>query len=83
MPETPRDNAFCPHTILQDDIMVVPDAMQDERFADNPLVDGAPNIRFYTGCPIRVSSNHGEEKFLISTLCIVDYNPRDLCEEEV
>ncbi|KAL3773627.1 hypothetical protein ACHAW5_008214 [Stephanodiscus triporus] len=83
VPETPRDNAFCAHTILQDDIMVVPDAMQDERFADNPLVDGAPNIRFYAGCPIRVSSNNGEEKFPIGTLCIVDYKPRDLCEEEV
>lgn len=81
--ETPRDHAFCAHTVLQDDIMVVPDAMQDERFADNPFVDGAPNIRFYAGCPIRVSSSNGEDKFPIGTLCIIDYKPRDLCEEEV
>ncbi len=82
--ETPRDSAFCAHTILGDDIMVVPDALQDERFADNPLVDGEPNIRFYAGCPIRISSsNNSEEKFPIGALCIIDYKPRDLCEAEL
>jgi GAF domain-containing protein len=69
---------------MGDDIMVVPDALQDERFADNPLVDGDPNIRFYAGCPIRVSSsNDSEEKFPIGSLCIIDYKPRNLCEEEL
>jgi CheY-like chemotaxis protein len=82
--ETARDHAFCAHAIMGDDIMVVPDALQDERFADNPLVDGDPNIRFYAGCPIRVSlSNDSEEKFPIGSLCIIDYKPRNLCEEEL
>jgi ribonuclease BN (tRNA processing enzyme)/CheY-like chemotaxis protein len=81
--ETPRDHAFCAHAILQDGVMVVPDAMQDERFADNPLVDGEPKIRFYAGCPIRVSSSYSKEKLAIGTLCIIDYKPRDLCAEEL
>jgi GAF domain-containing protein len=81
--ETPRDHAFCAHAILQDGVMVVPDAMQDERFADNPLVDGGPKIRFYAGCPIRVSSGDSKEKLPIGTLCIIDYKPRDLCAEEL
>ena len=79
--ETPRDRAFCAHAILDDGIMVVPDALQDERFADNPLVEGAPNVRFYAGCPIHVSSKEG--KMPIGTLCLIDSKPHDLREEEL
>lgn len=81
--ETPRDHAFCAHAILEDGVMVVPDALQDARFADNPLVEGAPNVRFYAGCPIRVSSNGSSEKLPIGTLCVIDSKPRDLGEDQL
>mmetsp|Transcript_30372 Transcript_30372/g.55047 ORF Transcript_30372/g.55047 Transcript_30372/m.55047 type:complete len:792 (+) Transcript_30372:86-2461(+) len=85
--ETPRDHAFCAHAILEDGIMVVPDALQDARFADNPLVAGAPDIRFYAGCPINVSNPNegtdGNAKMPIGTLCIIDDKPRDLRSEEL
>ena len=82
--ETPRDHAFCAHAILEDGIMVIPDALQDARFADNPLVAGNPKIRFYAGCPINVASNSGgDEKHPIGTLCVIDSKPRDLRKEEL
>ena len=75
--ETPRADAFCAHTILQDEPLVVPDARQDPRFAHNPLVTGAPAIRFYAGVPVRSSSG-----LALGALCAIDVVPRQLDAEQ-
>src|SRR5258708_1472805 len=57
--ETPRDIAFCAHALsCPDDLMIVPDAREDSRFADNPNVTGAPHVRFYTGVPLVTPEGH-------------------------
>ncbi|WP_018700639.1 PAS domain S-box protein [Amorphus coralli] len=65
-----RDLAFCTYTILDDEVMVVPDARLDPRFCDNPLVTGEPHIRFYAGAPI-----YSAEGYKIGTICLVDSEP--------
>ncbi|OYQ25776.1 GGDEF domain-containing protein [Sandarakinorhabdus cyanobacteriorum] len=75
--ETGRDVSFCGHAILGDEIFVIPDATGDNRFADNPLVTGDPHIRFYAGCPLRVS--RGAK---VGTLCIIDQQPRGFGSED-
>lgn len=70
-PETPRDVSFCGHAILGPEMLVVPDATLDPRFADNPLVVGAPHIRFYAGFPIRTPNGQP-----VGTLCLLDRRPR-------
>jgi len=76
--ETPRSVSFCGHAILSDEAMIVPDASQDERFFDNPLVTGEPHIRFYAGQPL-----HGPGGHKVGTLCIADRRPRIVHQEEV
>jgi len=75
--ETPRDISFCGHAILGDQVFVVPDAQNDIRFHDNPLVTQPPYIRFYAGCPI--SFSNGAK---LGTLCLIDQQPREFSLED-
>lgn len=75
--ETPRDVSFCGHAILGDDLFLIPNALDDQRFADNPLVTGAPNIRFYAGQPLRAANG-----VKLGTLCLLDTEPREFDHDD-
>ena len=70
---TPRSQSFCAYAMHGHQVMQVPDATRDPRFADNPLVTGAPHIRFYAGAPLTLPSS-----LSLGTLCLIDRKPRTL-----
>ncbi|OAN88646.1 histidine kinase [Marinobacter sp. EhC06] len=76
-PETARDISFCGHAILREEPLVIENALNDERFVDNPLVTGEPNIRFYAGAPLH--DRHGHR---VGTLCVIDRKPRSFSDED-
>jgi len=75
--ETPREISFCAHTLLETDLLIVPDAAADARFADSPLVTGEPHLRFYAGAPLLTPEGEA-----LGALCVHDCVPRTLTPEQ-
>ncbi|UZK68823.1 PAS domain-containing protein [Sphingomonas sp. S1-29] len=74
---SPLETSFCGTAILEEEFLLVPDATQDHRFACNPLVNAEKGLRFYAGALLKSSDD-----FAIGTLCVLDYEPRSLTEQQ-
>lgn len=77
MRQSSRDISFCAHAINQNDVLVIPDARQDPRFAGNPMVTGYPYIRFYAGAVVH--SPNGQP---LGTLCVIDHQKHDFSDRQ-
>ena len=75
--ERPRSDSFCTHTIEDDDVLIVEDALEDKRFADLTIVAGPPFVRFYAGVPLRVPDGSR-----VGTICLIGTSPRKLSDNE-
>jgi serine/threonine protein kinase len=78
MRQTSRSISFCGHTILGKDVLLVPDALADQRFAGSPLVSCDPHVRFYAGIPLVAPDGHA-----LGALCVMDREPRHLTPEQL
>jgi GAF domain-containing protein len=76
--ETPREVSFCAHTVMRRDLMIVPDASKDKRFAANPLVTSSPRVRFYAGAPLITPDQH-----VLGALCVMDRVARTLSAGQI
>ena len=76
--EVPYPDFFCGHAIRQRDVFIVPDAAQDPRFANHPLVVDGPRVRFYAGAPLITPQDYA-----LGTLCVVDFAPRQLNAKQI
>lgn len=76
--ETPRNISLCGHTIIQRRPLIINDALEDDRFADNPLVQGEPRIRFYAGFPLIAANG-----MVLGSLCAIDMEPKALTPKQI
>ncbi|WGL59122.1 GAF domain-containing sensor histidine kinase [Pigmentibacter sp. JX0631] len=75
--QTARDISFCTHAIEQHELFLVEDSHKDERFKNNPLVLGQPNVRFYAGQPLKTPNGNN-----IGTLCVIDHQTKQLTNKQ-